>query len=509
MNMTEMIKRSFEIRETDAEKREVTGIAVPYDESFDLGNGKFERFAKGAVDTTSHVKLFRDHEQIIGVVTEMNDSDAGLEIRAKISETTLGNETLNLVKDGAIRSFSVGFIPLEEKTDGNTIIRTKVELKEVSLVPFPAYTKAEVVSVREEKHQEDKSMENTTPDLVSQITEVRNHAEELERRLEVITSDKAATSPIANFRSFGEYVKAVSAGTEDGLAAHRAFGDTNSILTDTITTNAFVLDTIRILDRGRPSFNVCSSVALPASGMNVEYPKITTDTTQVTEQAAVGDTLAFGKINLETATAAVKTYGGYTGMAKQVIDRSSVAYVDAAFRSMAAAYAKATNAAVIAAITANQNSFNQTNLASFNTTDVLDALADSAYEINYNSGRQIEVLLVGKNVFKSLAKAVDGSNRPLLSNVGATVNTFGSINPTGLTGNILGIPVVFDPALNNDAMFAMHSAAITTFESAGAPFRLSDEDVVELSNKYSVYGYLAVAAVEPLAATRFGGVAGY
>jgi hypothetical protein len=58
-------------------------------------------------------------------------------------------------------------------------------------------------------------------------------------------------------------------------------------------------------------------------------------------------------------------------------------------------------------------------------------------------------------------------------------------------------------------MFAMNRAAITTFESAGAPFRLTDEDVVELSNKLSVYGYLACASIEPLAATRFGGVVGY
>lgn len=503
MNMTEMIKRSFEIRETDAEKREVTGIAVPYDESFDLGNGKFERFAKGAVDTTSHVKLFRDHEQIIGVVTEMNDSDAGLEIRAKISETILGNETLNLVKDGAIRSFSVGFIPLEEKTDGNTIIRTKVELKEVSLVPFPAYTKAEVVSVREEKHQEDKSMENTTPDLVSQITEVRNHAEELERRLEVITSEKTATSPIANFRSYGDYVKAVAAGTEDGLAAHRAFGDTNSILTDTVMLNPFVANTINILNKGRPTYSVFSSAALPDSGMNVEFPKITTDTTQVTEQAAVGDTLAFGKINLETATAAVKTYGGYTGMAKQVIDRSSVAYVDAAFRSLVAAYAKATNQAARTAIgaAAAATSTNLVTVAGVDADDIVDAIAEAALKVNDDTGLPLEFMLMSSDAFRQLAKVVDSAGRPILSNQGAVVNSYGSINPVGLSGTVLGLPIVVDPSLTG--WYAGNSAAFTMFESAGAPFRLTDEDVVELSNKLSVYGYLAIAGIQPKALVKF------
>ncbi len=39
---------------------------------------------------------------------------------AKISDTTLGNETLELVKDGAIRSFSVGFIPVVDEKKGET-----------------------------------------------------------------------------------------------------------------------------------------------------------------------------------------------------------------------------------------------------------------------------------------------------------------------------------------------------------------------------------------------------
>jgi HK97 family phage major capsid protein len=243
--------------------------------------------------------------------------------------------------------------------------------------------------------------------------------------------------------------------------------------------------------------------------MNVEYPLINTNTIAVGEQAAEGDTLDYGKLTLTSATAPIKTYGGYTDMSRQVVERSSINYVDTAFRAMVAKYASATNAAAIAKITAVQNTFNQTNLASFDTDDILEALADSASEVNQNTGLPLQVLLVGKTVFKSLAKAVDGSNRPLLSNVGATQNTFGSINPIGLTGNILGLPVVFDPALNTNAMFAMNSAALSTYESSGAPFRLNDEEITGLTNSFSVYGYLALTCQEPLAATRFGGVVGY
>lgn len=501
--MDNLITRSFEIRATDTEKREVSGVAVPFNETIDIGGGWSERFEKGAVDLTSDVKLFRDHKEIIGRVTEMEESDEGLIIRAKISETVLGNETLNLVKDGAIRSFSVGFIPVIDEKKEKTIVRKKVDLKEVSLVAFPAYENAEVLSVREVKEE----IMTENKDYSAEIAEVRNHAEELERRLDVLATASEKTPATAQFRSYGEWVKAVAAGNEDAITLHRTF--TGADTGDSIVKNAWVSDTVRILNAGRPTFNTLSSAALPADGMNIEYPVVNTNTLAVGEQAAEGDTLDYGKLTLTSATAPIKTYGGYTDMSRQVVERSSINYVDTAFRAMVAKYAAATNAAAIAKITATQGSFNQTNLASWNVDDILEALADSASEVNENSGRALEVLLVGKTVFKNLAKAVDASDRPILSNVGATQNTFGSINPVGLTGNILGLPVVLDPALDPLAMFAMNSAAITSYESAGAPFRLNDEEITGLTNSFSVYGYLALAASEPLAATRFGGVAGY
>ena len=319
MTMENMITRSFEIRATDAEKREVSGIAVPYNDTIDIGGGWSERFEKGAVDLNADVKLFRDHEDIIGVVTAMEESDEGLLIKAKISETALGNETLNLVKDGAIRSFSVGFIPVVDEKKDNTIIRKKVNLKEVSLVAFPAYDKAEVLSVREEINQEETSMENTTPDYTSAINEVRNHAEELERRLDVITSEKTATTSAPLFRSYGEYVKSVAKGDEAAIALHRDF--TGGTTADSIMKNTWVSDTVRILNAGRPTFSVLSSAALPADGNNVEYPVLDTDTTDVDVQVAEGDLLAYGKITLTSATAPIKTYGGYTDMSRQVVER--------------------------------------------------------------------------------------------------------------------------------------------------------------------------------------------
>ena len=495
--MDNMITRSFEIRATDAEQRTVEGIAVPYNDTIDIGGGMKERFAPGAVDLNADVKLFRDHKEIIGLVTKMEDSEEGLIIRAKISETSLGNETLNLVKDGAIRSFSVGFIPVIDEKKDNTIIRKKVDLKEVSLVAFPAYEKAEVLSVREENNQEDKSMENNTPDYTSAIEEVRNHAEELERRLDVLATSKVEAPSTPQFRSYGEYVKAVAAGKEDAISLHRDF--TGATTADSIMKNAWVSDTVRILNAGRPTYSVFSSAALPADGNNVEYPIIDSNTLAVGEQSAEADTLAYGKLTLTSATAPIKTYGGYTDMSRQVVERSSINYVDTAFRAMVAKYASATNAAVRAKLISDAANFNSSSLGAWTATEIIDSLAEAATKVNGDTGLPLEFILVSSDVFRLIAKTVDTLDRPILSNAGATSNTYGSINPVGLTGNILGLPVVVDPSLANLSFYAGNSAALTTYESAGAPFRLNDEDITALTNSFSVYGYLGIAASDPKA----------
>ena len=494
--MTNMIKRDFEIRESNSETREVSGVAVPFNDTIDIGGGMKERFAPGAVDLESNVKLFRDHKDIIGVVTNMSEDENGLNITAKISETSLGNETLNLVKDGAIRSFSVGFIPVTDVKDGNTIIRKKVDLKEVSLVAFPAYDKAEVLSVREETNQEEISMENTTPDYTSAIEEVRNHAEQLERRLDVITSEKTAATSAPKFRSFGEYVKAVASGD---VEAHREY--TGPTTADTIMKNAWVTDVIQVLNAGRPTWTALSSAGLPADGNNVEYPVRVTNTMDVDVQDAEGDTLAYGSIEITSATSPIRTFGGYTNMSRQLVERSSVNYVDAAFRAMVAKYAAVTNAAARTHL-GTAAGFNSSSLAAFDADHILEVLADCAIKVNGDTGKALEFILCSADVFKAVAKVTDGSNRPLLGNAGATVNTFGSINPVGLTGSILGLPVVLDPSLANGSLFVGNSSAVTTFESAGAPLRLTDADITNLTNTMSVYGYAAIASLDPKAMVK-------
>jgi len=367
-------------------------------------------------------------------------------------------------------------------------------------VDFPAYENASVTEVREIKEETNNMETTTTPDYSSEIAEVRNHAEELERRLEVLSADKTEAPTAPKFRSYGEYVKSVATGEDNGLVLARAFADTSSVMADSILKNAWVNETIRILDAGRPTYNVFSSAPLPADGMTIEYPLLNSDTSEIDEQAAEGDALTFGKIDLTSATANIKTYGGYTAMTRQLIERSSVAYVDAAFRAMAAAYAKKTNNVVKAYVSALSGT-STSSVAAWSADAIIEMLADSATKVNNETGKALEFILCSSDVFKQLAKQVDGVARPIAAATNV-VNGFGSINPVGLTGNILGLPIVVDPSLANGTLLTGASSAITTYESAGAPFRLNDGDITNLTQQFSVYGYLAVAGHDPKALVK-------
>ena len=503
--MEEMITRSFEIRATDTEKREVEGIAVPYNSPIEIGGGWQERFEKGAVDLTSDVKLFRDHKEVIGKVIELSETEDGLLVRAKVSETNLGNETLNLVKDGAIRSFSVGFIPLTDEKQDKTIIRKKVDLKEISLVVFPAYDKAVVTEVREEadtaeeNNQEEISMENTT-DNSADIAEVRSAVEDLERKFDVLKSSKSETPAVPLFRSFGEYVKAAASGDEQALALHREF--TGGTTSDSVSLNAFVDTTIRLVEKGRPTVSAFNVGALPAAGMNVEYVTVDTDTTDVTEQAAQGDDLAFGKLTLATATAPVKTYGGYSSLSRQAIERSSVAYVDATFRALAIKYAQVTNAAARATLVAGVASLGTGTVAANTFEGRVEAIAQGAADINDETGLSPEFMLVSTDAFVDIAKVKQG-DAPLLAGFNQT-NNIGTVSPTGLTGTFYGLPVVVDPSLAAGSCYLANGQGMVNYESAGAPFRLTDDEITNLTSDFSVWGYMASTLPQPKAIVKLG-----
>lgn len=504
--------REFDIRSVNAETRTVQGIAVPYNQTINIGGRYQERFAQDSVQTDGgdiHLYYNHDHTLPIGKVLDGENTPDGYVVRAHISDTSLGNDVYALVKDGTIRKFSIGFVPVEHTVEaGNTIVRTKVRLGEVSIVPQPAYEGADILSVRAEQDptqvQTDQVNNPTKEDAMENITsndnagldldEVRSAVENLERKFEVLSTPAPAAA--VETRSAGELIKAFVSGKDDTLVRAYEGGTT----ADAVVKDAWVGDLTRIVDEAAILRGLFSRQGLPAEGLNVEYGVLNTNTIVVGEQAAEGDDLDFGLVSVTSATAPIKTYGGYTTLSRQEVERASVNMVDHSLMAMAVATGKALNSAFRghfeAEVAAQVTDGNTVTLGGVTYQDWLNVIIDAS--VKYDAlGLTLDGLIVDKATFKSLMGLEAADGRPVFNVTGAGVNNIGSLNVSALTGQVANVPVIMDAGLTAGKVAFFNRGAITEFTNGAV--RLQQDNIVNLSRDFSVYLYSAVASTIPAA----------
>lgn len=493
--MNEDIKHDFEVREVDTETRKFSGVAVPFNQEISVG-GITERFERGAIEGVEDVKLFWNHQTPIGKITRGEETDEGFVIDAVISRTQQGDDAYQLLRDGVINKLSVGFQAVKNRKEEGVIVRERVNLKEVSLVPFPAYSKADVLSVRETDETPNNLLgETIMNEENTEVSELREQVAELSREVSMITETAPTTSAPSSFRSYGEFVKAVAANDENAVEMTRLYA--GAVVShdgpDSIGRDAWVNEALLLVDLGRPSLNSFRKAGLPESGLNVDFPSVKTNTLDVATQAAQGDTLTFGKLSLETKTTPVKTIGGWTDVSRQTIERSSVAYLSEVFRAMAMSYGKETNAQFISALGAG--TYATADASGGDAKAIVDAVADASISIYTAAGGRPQFILASPDVWKQLVGlfAVDG--RPIVGG-DSPVNNIGSSGITTMSANILGLEVVVDPALPAGTCYIANSNAMTTWENGG-PTRLADEDITNLTSQFSVYGYVAFGLIYP------------
>jgi hypothetical protein len=178
-------------------------------------------------------------------------------------------------------------------------------------------------------------------------------------------------------------------------------------------------------------------------------------------------------------------------MSRQVVERSTVNFVDTAIRALAIQYAKATNAKAISTLAALD--FNGKTFTADGGTaqSLITGVANGAAYINGATGLSPEFILCAPNAYVEIMRVAGSDGRPVVNVDGAGVNNIGSANIPGLRGSLLGLPVIVDAQLANDTVYLANSAALQTLESAGAPVRLQDSDITTLTDSISVYGYIA------------------
>ncbi len=165
--MSDFLRRAWspmvdlEVR-ADGDGRTVFGIAVPFDSPTEIREGgeEFtEVFRMGAFAQTinvgaERVKFLVNHDRIgrlpLGRAISLREDPSGLVGEFRVSQTREGDEVLELIRDGVLDAFSIGFRPQRDKwnADRSFVERTEVHLSEVSTVAFPAYAGAEIAGVR-------------------------------------------------------------------------------------------------------------------------------------------------------------------------------------------------------------------------------------------------------------------------------------------------------------------------------------------------------------------------
>jgi HK97 family phage prohead protease len=495
--MSEMITREFQARLVETEERTIVGLAVPYGQEIDLTGNTKERFEAGAIQSIEDVKLFYGHEEPIGKVMEGRDTEEGFEIVARISDTVRGNEVYTLLQDGVLNRFSVGFFPVKDRKEGQTIVRELVDLKEVSVVPFPAFEGAKITEVRSESETEEVEEVAETPNetesetmenIELDVRTVQDEVAELRRVIEAGQSVETATPATHKFRSQGEFAKALVNGDEDAKALARAA----STSADTVALPGFLGYIDNLIDTNRPTLSAFSRAALPAAGLTVEYAQVSANTLAVGVQSPENEELSFGNLTIDSVSANVVTYGGYTSMSKQTIQRSSVNYLDTALRALSIAYANTTNKAVVDLVEAQNYTGKRWDVSAGTSEALIGGLADASSYIFKETGLRPEAIMCGTGAYKFLLQVAGEDGRPVVLVNGAGVNNIGTANIPGLSGQLFGLPVIVDPQIATNRCFVANSAAIQTLESAGAPVRLSADDITTLTDSISVYGYMAI-----------------
>ncbi|PYY34101.1 hypothetical protein DEJ16_12660 [Curtobacterium sp. MCJR17_055] len=512
--------RQMHVRAVDEESRTVTGIAVPWEQPTSIRDwfGDYtEQFARGAVQDSDDALLYWRHSEPIGRIVSHRDADEGWEVTARISQTPRGDEAYTLLRDGVVSSMSVGFQSITTEIDDETgdVTRTAVRVREVSLVPMPAYDGATVTSVRHRQPGPDHTPQGdpVDPEEFQRMldTALANERAENARQFNALTArvgEAGGVAPATDNRSAGQWLQALVRGDSDTIEAYenlleRAY--TGGVLADDGTIRpAWVGDLTRLIEDNSVLSGLLSTGTLPAEGNSIEFGELDTNTVQVGVQAKEGDDLVYGNVKVKTRNAPVQTVGGYTTLSRQEIERSSVNMLDTHLRALAIAAGRNKNIALrafVAALRAKRVAADK--LTARTTVTVSDftkytgwvgGIIDAAglYE---DQGLSLDVLLVDKATFKVLANMNDTTGRPLMTVSGAGVNAVGTINVPALTGDLVGVTVRVDPKQTDGTPQFLNKLAVRAYNSPLA--QLTDANIVNLTNSYSVYYYTALADEVP------------
>lgn len=517
MDQAKLLTFSGSIEASDSARRVISGKIVPFGEVGQTSAGAVV-FEKGSIAIPNErFKLLLEHDpkQPIGRAINIQQTDAGIFAQFKVSETSRGNDALVEASESLRDGLSVGVLVDKATEREGVIYVSAARLQETSLVHTPAFKSAEVTTVAASESEpetteetqpteSEASVENATP-----TPEVEAEKVEASRPSVVVTAMEVR-HPIRTKAQYLEHSIKASLGNDDSRdyvrAADAQASKAMNFADDSFTTNPafspvqYVPTVVDTLIGSRPAIDALGgSRALMASGMTVSIPKITTPGT-VAETAEGGAPSEQGIVS-SYVNATVKKYAGLQRYSVELIERSDPSFFQAMLDNMTRAYNKATDAAVIAEITAGGTqatgvAATSAGIISFVSTEVPLAYAAT--------GELPTAYIAGTSQWGLLMGAVDSTGRPIY-NAGSPYNSGGNANPQSLRGNVLGLDLFVDANMVattiDESAFIVVPSAIAIYESP--VLRLSTNVPTSGEIETMLYGYLATKTLVAGGLRRF------
>jgi len=338
-------------------------------------------------------------------------------------------------------------------------------------------------------------------ELVSVDQEAREAVKSLREEVgtihaRVFTSE-AAEHPLAKYRSFGEYSKAVFEGDTESRA-----------LVDQITANNagvmppnWILDVKGIIDLGR---RVIQGVGGPesagVSGMDISWPYFDGSLTDYVEaQATEKGEVNSARIDLDKGTATLATYAAGSDISYQLLERSSPSYLDAHNRIMLSSYAAVTDRKFTSDLWNDGAGGESYDFAADTTgSGFREAVFNSSVTVEDATGAPATAVFVSTAVFKKI-----GGWSTFMPESTPVSNVSGLATASTLRVTVSGLPVIRAKWLDTNAAY---NAIVTNGASArwleDGPRLATAENVAQLGRDISIYGYGTTAAYLPAGIVR-------
>jgi HK97 family phage major capsid protein len=507
--MTQIVTLTAELT-ADSASRTISGKIVPL--NVEAGSTNYGKviFESGSIEIpeAKSIKLLSQHDakKPLGRAVSFSESENSIDAVFSISRSQRGTEALILAEEGLQSGLSIGAEVLKSKIKDGVTYVSAARLVEVSLVTEPAFKSAQVTDIAAEEAEKVEEAVSETQPTESEIANVENTTPAVEATPVEAPAVEAAR-PTVTAMAYTKPRIEITAAKYAEQTIRAALGDESArqylLAADNTTDNAGLVPTRQLSEiinplgtTIRPSIDAISRGVLPDAGMTFEIPKITVMPTvaETAEDAAFNET----DQNSAFLSVSVKKYAGQQTFSVELLDRTSPAFFDELVRNMASAYAKATDAAVNAALISGATADATTTVTYPTAAELLGIVARgsaSVYNATLGLPNPFARNMIVNTAQWSNIMTLNDNGRPIYT-ASNPMNAGGAVVPTSLQGNVAGLNLYVTPntAAGTDtdgSILIVNPDAYTWYESP--TYRLRAESTAAGSVTIGYYGFGAIA----------------